>query len=230
MNATRLVALCTLAATMSACAAPAPNQLSSSDTSAGWQLLFDGESLEHWRGFKQDTAPSGWVIDDAAIHRAGEGGDLVTREIYDDFELRLDWRVGIGANSGIFFNVTEDKNYVWETGPEFQILDDAGHPDGGSALTSAGANYALHAATVKAANTTGGWNRTRLVVQGNRVQHFLNDRLVVDYELLSPEWERLVAASKFASMPDYGRRSAGHIALQDHGDPVWFRNIAIRRL
>jgi hypothetical protein len=170
------------------------------------------------------------VIDDAAIHRAGEGGDLVSRETYDDFELRIDWRVGIGANSGIFFNVTEDKDYVWETGPEFQILDDAGHPDGGSALTSAGANYALHAATVKAANTTGGWNRTRLVVQGNRVQHFLNDRLVVDYELLSPEWERLVAASKFASMPDYGRRPAGHIALQDHGDPVWFRNIAIRRL
>jgi hypothetical protein len=215
---------------MSACAAPAPNQLSSSETSAGWQLLFDGESLEHWRGFKQDAAPAGWVIDDAAIHRAGEGGDLVSRETYDDFELRIDWRVGIGANSGIFFNVTEDKDYVWETGPEFQILDDAGHPDGGSALTSAGANYALHAATVKAANTTGGWNRTRLVVQGNRVQHFLNDRLVVDYELLSPEWERLVAASKFASMPDYGRRPAGHIALQDHGDPVWFRNIAIRRL
>jgi hypothetical protein len=229
MTTARLTAL-VLAATLSACAAPVPNHLSKSESAAGWQLLFDGESLEHWRGFKQDAAPSGWVIDDAAIHRAGEGGDLVSRETYDDFELRIDWRVGIGANSGIFFNVTEDKNYVWETGPEFQILDDAGHPDGGSALTSAGANYALHAAAVKAANTTGGWNRTRLVVQGNRVQHFLNDRLVVDYELLSPEWERLVAASKFASMPDYGRRPAGHIALQDHGDPVWFRNIAIRRL
>jgi hypothetical protein len=229
MTTARLTALA-LAAMLSACAAPAPNHLSKSDSDAGWQLLFDGTSLEHWRGFKQDGAPEGWVIDDAAIHRAGPGGDLVTRETYDDFELRIDWRVGIGANSGIFFNVTEDKDYVWETGPEFQILDDAGHPDGGNALTSAGANYALHAASVKAANTTGGWNRTRLVVQGNRVQHYLNDQLVVDYELLSPEWERLVAASKFASMPDYGRRPAGHIALQDHGDPVWFRNIAIRRL
>jgi hypothetical protein len=212
------------------CAAPGPNRLTAEESAEGWELLFDGQSLEHWRGFKQEAAPAGWVVDDQAIHRADQGGDIVTRETYQDFELLIDWRVGIGANSGIFFRVTEDRDYVWETGPEFQILDDANHHDGGDPLTSAGSNYALHPPTTKAANTTGGYNRTHLVVRGNRVQHFLNDRLVVDYELLSPEWERLVAASKFASMPDYGRRPAGHIALQDHGDPVWFRNIKIRRL
>ncbi|HUF46764.1 MAG TPA: DUF1080 domain-containing protein [Vicinamibacterales bacterium] len=208
---------------------PAPNTLTAEERAAGWQLLFDGQSLEHWRGFKRDNAPDGWRAADGTIARVGRGGDLVTRQQYASFELALDWRVSPGGNSGVMFHVTEDAGQTYHTGPEMQILDNAGHRDGQSPLTAAGSNYGLHAPPRDLTRPVGEWNTARLVVRGGRfVEHWLNGEKVVEYELGSADWTARVAASKFKEWPGYGKAGRGHIALQDHGNPVWYRNIKIR--
>ena len=209
---------------------PGHNMLTAREKSEGWKLLFDGESADHWRGFRKQDLPAGWSVIDGAIVRTGSGGDIITREQFDDFELMLDWKVQPGGNSGIFYNVTEDGGAVYSTGPEMQVLDNKGHADGGSPLTSAGANYALHPPAWDTTGPPGTWNRARIVMDGDRVEHWLNGVLLLEYVLNSPDWERRVADSKFSGMPDYGRRTSGHIALQDHGDVVAFRNLKIRRL
>ena len=160
----------------------------------------------------------------------GAGGDLVTKEQFGSFELRLQWRIAGGGNSGIMFRSTEDHNSPWETGPEYQLLDDDLNPDGLNPKLAAGANYALHPRRRDVARPAGAWNDTRIVVMGDHVEHWLNGYKVVEYRLNSPEWAKMVAESKFASMPDYGRRRVGHIVLQDHGNQVAFRSIRIKKL
>lgn len=206
----------------------AMNELTPEEREAGWRLLFDGETTDGWRGFKQETMPDGWQVVDGALTRVAQAGDIVTVEQFGDFELTLEWMVEPGGNSGIFFRVTEDGGATYETGPEMQVLDDAGHADGGSRLTAAGSNYGLHPAPEGVVKPAGEWNQVRLLVEGARVEQWLNGQKVVEYELWTPEWEELVADSKFAQWPGYGRAERGHIALQDHGDPVAFRNIKIR--
>ena len=206
------------------------NQLTPMQEAAGWTLLFDGKSMDQWRGFGKNVFPEGWLIEDGQVIRAGPAGDIITREQYDDFEFSIDWKVEPGGNSGVFFNVSDQGNAVYFTGPEMQLLDNKGHPDGGSPLTSAGSNYALHPARWDVAAPAESWNRSRLVVRGNAVEHWLNGVLVVEYLLGTPDWSRRVKDSKFRSMPDYGTRAMGHIALQDHGEKVSFRNMRIRRL
>jgi cytochrome c len=206
------------------------NTLTPQEKAQGFELLFDGTSAPAWRGFNKDHLPEGWTITDGTITWTSSSGDIITREQYDNFEFLIDWRIEPGGNSGIFYNVTEDGHSVWLTGPEMQILDNERHPDGRSPLTCAGSNYALHAPRWDMTGPPGSWNRARIVVRGDQVEHWLNGVLVVDYVLDSPEWKRRVADSKFNSMPDYGRRNRGHIALQDHGDVVSFRNIKIRKL
>ena len=211
----------------------APNTLTEEEKADGWELLFDGEDFSHWRGFKQDSVPAGWTIDDNAIHFTGEqqAGDLITDDEYESFELQLDWKIAEGGNSGIMFHVTEDNDRTYQSGPEMQVLDDAGHPDAQNGPDRlAGANYALHPpSNTEAVNPAGEWNTVRLVVDGQHVEHWMNGEKVVEYELGSDEWKELVATSKFGEMPNYGIAGAGHIALQDHGDPVWYRNIKIRQ-
>ena len=192
--------------------------------------LFNGHSLEGWRGFKSAAPPSGWAAVEGTLARTGPGGDILTVDEFGDFELRLQWKIAEGGNSGIFFHVVDAGKEVWESGPEMQILDNARHADGKNPLTSAGANYGLHAPVRDVTRPVGEWNDVRLVVAGARVEHWLNGVNVVEYELWSPAWESLVKASKFITMPAYGRAKRGRIALQDHGDPVWFRNITVRVL
>jgi len=194
------------------------------------QSLFDGKTTAGWRGFKQQSCPAGWQVVDGALTRVGEGGDLVSLEQYQDFELELEWQIAPGGNSGLMFHVTEDHDYPWETGPEFQILDNAGHQDGHEPRTSAGANYAMHAPSSDVTRPAGQWNQARLVVKGPHVEHWLNGTKIVEYELWSADWQSRVEGSKWKERPDYGRRKSGHIALQDHGDRVAFRAIRIRRL
>jgi hypothetical protein len=207
-----------------------PNTLTETERSKGWRLLFDGRTTNGWRGFRQESMPEGWQVGNGMLARVAQAGDIVTTEQYGSFELALEWRVGPGGNSGIFFHVTEDNDYVWQTGPEMQILDNAGHRDGQNAETSTGSNYALHAPARDVARPAGEWNEVRLVVRGDHVEHWLNGEKIVEYELGSEDWKARVAASKFATMPGYGRNRRGHIALQDHGDPVQFRSIRIRPL
>jgi hypothetical protein len=192
--------------------------------------LFDGVSTRGWRGFRRGDVPSGWQAVDSALTRVGEGGDLITEEQFQNFELVLEWKIREGGNSGIMFRVTEEAERTYETGPEIQVLDDERHRDGGSRLTSAGSNYGLHAAPEGVVRPVGQWNAVRLVVNGAHVEHWLNGVKVVEYELWTPAWDSLVQASKFAQWPGYGRAGRGHIALQDHGDWVAYRNISIRVL
>ncbi len=208
----------------------AHNTLSAEERAEGWRLLFDGRSTEGWRGYGLDEVPDGWAVEDGTLARVGPGGDLITVEQFSDFELSIEWKVEAGGNSGLFIRATEDASMIYFSAPEIQILDDDGHADGGSPLTSAGSNFALHPAPEGVVRPAGEWNHFRIVVDGARVEQWMNGVHVVTYELWSPEWEELVAASKFAEWPEYGRATRGHIGIQDHGDVVWFRNIRIREL
>jgi type 1 glutamine amidotransferase len=210
-----------------------PNALTDAEKAAGWVLLFDGKSSNSFRGYKQEKFPSeGWVVEDGALHRrAGkEAGDIVMAEQYSNFELAFQWKVAKGSNSGVMYRVTEDHQNPWETGPEYQILDDQVHQDGKNPKTSAASCYGLYAPQGKQLKPVGEWNDGKIVVRGNHVEHWLNGAKVVEYELGSPEWKALVAACKFKDMPDYGTRSTGSIDFQDHGDEVWYRGIKVRRV
>lgn len=205
------------------------NVLTDEEKKAGWRLLFDGQTTTGWRGFDKDAFPDqGWKVIDGCLVRVGPGGDITTDGKFGDFELRLEWRISPGGNSGIFFRSAEGFRYPWETGPEMQVLDNAEHPDGQDPKTSAGSNYALHAPVRDVTRPVGFFNQVRIIANGPHVEYWLNDVMVVRYELESPEWVKLVAESKFKSMPNYGRLARGHIVLQDHGDKVWYRNIKIR--
>jgi hypothetical protein len=193
-----------------------------------WRSLFDGRSLNAWRGFHLDQAPAGWQIVDGAITRVGKAGDLITRDVFGDFELVLEWRVAAGGNSGIMYRVSEEAKETYHTSPEMQVLDDAGHPDGRSRLTAAGAVYGLYAAPAGVVKPAGEWNAVRILARGPHVEHWLNGVKVAAYELGSADWRERVAASKFSKWAGYGRAATGHIALQDHGDRVAYRNIRIR--
>lgn len=204
------------------------NTLSPEEKAAGWKLLFDGKTLNGWRGFK--SATPGWQAVDGTLARVGRGGDLMTVDEYGDFELALEWKIAEGGNSGIFFHVRPDGEEVWHTGPEIQVLDNGRHRDGKDSKTSAGSNYALHAPARDVTRPIGEWNAVRIVVKGPHVEHWMNGEKLLEYELWSPDWEARVQATKFKEFPAYGRAKTGHIALQDHGDPVWYRTIKIRPL
>lgn len=212
------------------------NTLTQSEKEEGWQLLFDGKSMENFRGFRKAEVPSAWQVEDGAITLAGQGGgDLITKDQYKNFELSIDWKISEGGNSGIMYHVSEDTVYhnTYNSGPEMQVLDDERHPDakkGVNGNRKAGALYDLIPLSTPAVNPAGQWNTARLSVKDGHVEHWLNGKKVVEYEIGSPKWDSLVQESKFASMKGFGREEQGHIALQDHGHKVWFKNIKIRVL
>ena len=201
------------------------------EAAGGWRALFDGTSTAAWRGFRSAALPDGWRVVDGALARVGDGGDVVTVDRFENFELRFEWQVEEGGNSGVFFGVTEEGGGpVWHSGPEFQILRNAGHPDGRDPVTSAGSNFALHPPAADVTRPAGEWNTSRLIVDEGRVEHWMNGVHLLTYRLGDADWRARVAASKFAALPRYGRVRRGHVALQDHGDPVRFRNVLIREL
>ena len=206
------------------------NRLNATERAAGWQLLFDGNSLTGWRGYNSESMPTGWSAENGMLIRTGPGGDIITEQQFADFELSLEWLVGPSGNSGVLFRAVEGQEEVYHGAPEMQILDDAGHPDGRSPLTSAGSNYGLHGVPRGIVKSAGEWNTSRIVVVNNQVEHWLNGDKVVEYELGSADWAQRVANSKFAQWPAYGRASRGHIGIQDHGDRVSFRNLKIREI
>jgi hypothetical protein len=221
----------TFLALASACAAPSGmNTLTQAERAAGWRLLFDGRTTDGWRGYHMDSVPSGWMVVDGALTRVGEGGDIITKDQFGNFELSLEWMIGPGGNSGIMYRVTEEYDYSYKSGPEMQVLDDAGHPDGQSRLTAAGSDYGLYPSPAGVVKPAGQWNRVRILVNGNHAEHWLNGTQVVEYELGSADWAARVKASKFAEWPNYGLAKTGYLALQDHGNWVAYRNIKIRML
>jgi type 1 glutamine amidotransferase len=206
-----------------------PNSLTELERAAGWELLFDGATLAGWRGLAEGPVPPGWAVRDGClvVEGGGVGSALVTERAFGDFELELEWKVTRGANSGIKYRVPEASTSL--LGPEYQIVD-AAHADAKSPLTSAGALYALRAPDGAEPRPTGAFNHARIVSRGNRLEHWLNGRRVLTLEVGSDEWQRAVAASKFASVPGFGTARRGLIGLQDHGDEVWFRSIRVRDL
>src|SRR5262245_28750793 len=197
--------------------ATAVNLQSLTSASAKWNSLFDGQSLSAWRGYKTDVVPVGWKIADGALVKDTRVADLVSREEFGDFELELEWKIGEGGNSGIFYRGSEEYDHIYWSGPEYQLLDDEKAADNKTRLTCAGAAYAIYPSPPGRLKPVGDWNKTRIVARGAHVEHWLNDTKLLEYELWSADWEAKVKASKFGAWPHYGRAKQGHIALQgDH--------------
>lgn len=201
-----------------------------------WQVLFDGKSTDAWRGFRRESFPSKcWVIENGSLKTiAGcdeaDRVDLVTKSKYQNFELEFEWRVAPGSNSGVIYLVSEDADQTWKTGPEMQVLDDEKHADGKNPKTSAGSVFDLIAPTDKTLRPVGQYNQARILITNNRVEHWLNGKRILEYNLDSDMFKSLVTQSKFKDYPHFARNKDGYVALQHHGDEVWYRNIRIRAL
>jgi hypothetical protein len=198
-----------------------------------WKVLFDGKSTDAWRGFKQDSFPDkAWKVEGDTLRSlvGGQSRDLITREKYQDFELELEWKVAPGGNSGIIYLVSEDFDETYHTGPEMQVLDDAKHRDGKNPKTSAGSLYGLIAPSNRVLHPAGEWNKVRLLVQNGHVEHWLNGRKIVEFDLGSDQLKQSIAASKFKDFPRFAQNREGFVALQHHGEEAWYRKVRIRSL
>lgn len=227
--------------------APGLNILTDGEKADGWILLFDGKTFVGWRGLGQEGIPEGhWIIEDGAIKKVPSenvplqkdgqplvGGDLMTIATYENFELYFEWKISPAGNSGIKYNVSEDMSTAYPPkyaalGFEYQILDDEGHPDAriGDHHTTA-ALYDLIAPQGKSLKPVGEFNTARIVLNGNHGEHWLNGAKVLEYDLETPRMNDLITASKYKDITDFATKRKGHIVLQDHTDPVWFRNMKI---
>ncbi|MBI3491480.1 MAG: DUF1080 domain-containing protein [Acidobacteria bacterium] len=194
-----------------------------------WRVLFDGTSLDQWRGYKSDTVPTGWRIEHGTLAKDKPVADIVSRDEFGDFELSMDWKIGAAGNSGIFYRGTEEYDHIYWSAPEYQLLDDINGADNKTRLTCAGAAYAVYPSPEGHLKPVGDWNTARIVARDAHVEHWLNGVKLLEYELGSPDWEARVKESKFAAWPNYGRAKRGHIAMQgDHAGSLAFRNIRIR--
>ncbi len=216
------------------------NTLTDEELEEGWILLFDGETTEGWRGYNQaEFPPGGWAVEDGSLRcigrgmgeSGGEGGDILYDEKFHNFILSLEWNISEEGNSGIFYLGQEiEGEPIWISAPEMQILDNERHPDalrGVDGNRKAGALYDLIPATPQNTRPAGEWNHAEVMVDRGAVVHFQNGKPVVEYQLGTSTWNRMIAESKFHEFPEFGINRPGYIALQDHGDDVWFRNIKI---
>lgn len=221
------------------------NELTEQEKEEGWMLLFDGESVEGWRGVNKDYFPAGWEVVDGTLHcigsgmggaGEGEGGDILYDEKFSDFHLKVEWKLSEGGNSGIFYLGEERQDWpIWRTAPEFQILDNERHRDanlGKNGNRKAGSLYDIIPADPQNTKPAGEWNSAEVLVAGGKVVHKQNGEVVLEYQLWTDEWNELVKDSKFPELnPDWANvPKEGYIALQDHGDDVWFRNIKLKKL
>ena len=213
------------------------NTLTKKERKNGWKLLFDGEKITEWRGYNMKTVPDCWQIEDGTLKIMVEGGaenamGLISKKEYKSFALSLEFKLTKAANSGILYQVVEDKKYkyAYETGAEYQIIDDKNWKDKLMNWQISGANYAMYPPKVKPFKPVGEWNQILLVIKGNHVKHYLNGKLVVEYEKHSDEWKKLRNSGKWNDFPDYGIVDKGYIVLQNHGTQVYYRNIKIKEL
>ena len=212
-------------------AAQPPSAAADADE-AGFVPLFDGQSLAGWHLYQKAGQPiTGWKVADGSIERTAQAGDLISDRDYGDFDLRFEWKISSGGNSGVFYRATEDEEAAYWTGVEYQVLDNDKHPDGKNGPDRhAGAVYGMYPPEGAQTRPVGEWNSGRIVARGAHVEHWLNGTKVAEYELWTPEWKARVAETKFKDWPGYGMAKRGHIGLQDHGDAVSFRNIRIKEL
>lgn len=207
----------------------APNTLTAAEKEAGWELLFDGKTTAGWKGFKKDAVGAGWKVEDGALVRAEKGaGDIVTVDQFAAFELTLDYKISPGGNSGLMFHVTDEGKTPWQTGPEIQIQD---NKDGHDPQKS-GWLYQLYkpAEDADATRPAGQWNTLRILITPEKCATYMNGAKYYEFVKGSKDWDERVGKSKFAAYPYFGEPTKGHIALQDHGNLVSFRNIKIREI
>jgi hypothetical protein len=216
--------------------------LSKEDQDAGYVALFDGQTLNGWHSYGRTAPGPAWKVDNGAIHldaasknnyQVAGGGDLITDQEYENYDLKLEWRISPNGNSGIIFNINEDTTKYkesWHTGLEMQVLDNEGHSDGKIPKHRAGNLYDLIAVSKENVKPVGEWNEARIVNNRGKLDLYLNGEHVVDTRLDDENWRNLVAGSKFKDMAAFATFSRGRIGLQDHGDNVWFRNIRIKQL
>lgn len=222
-----------------ACTSKAPkeqpiNTLTEAEKAEGWKLLFNGTDLNNWKIYN-DGEVTGWKVENGILSNSGvgsdHGGDIITKDQYKNFELYLEWKIAPKSNSGVFYHVQEGAGEaIYQSGPEYQLLDDKGWPDPLDTDQYSGANYAMNAPEGAEVKPIEEWNTTRIIVNGPHVEHWLNDKKVVEYELWSDDWKARKEAGKWKDEPNYGIAETGHIGLQDHGGLTMFRNIKIREL
>ncbi|MHA8081069.1 3-keto-disaccharide hydrolase [Aquirufa regiilacus] len=213
------------------------NALSKQEKKEGFKLLFDGKTFAGWHTYgKPGQVGASWTIEDGIIGfdlAKKDGGDLITDAAYVNYDFSVDWKISPNGNSGIIFNVTEDPvkyHSTYNTGPEMQVLDDAGHPDGKIIKHNSGDLYDLIKSSVNVTKPVGEWNTARIVNNRGLLQLYLNGSKVVETRTDDANWKAMIAGSKFKTMPGFGVNMQGRIALQDHGNPVWYRNIKIKEL
>lgn len=217
-----------LLAMTAAPALAADNALTPAEQAAGWKLLFDGKSTAGWKGFKTAAPDAGWTVKDGAIGPDPKtSSDLVSKADYENFELDFDWKISPKGNSGVMFHVLPVGDETYESGPEYQILDNA---HGEAPPQQAAALFALYPPSMDMTKPVGEFNHGRIVVDHGKVQHWLNGMKVVEYDMNSADFKARVDHSKFRQWPQYATGKTGAIALQCHGDAVWFKNIKIKVL
>ena len=212
------------------------NRLSAEQKTAGWILLFDGQSKTGWRVFKNKENNS-WEVVDGTLHckpfddnGTNLRADLITENQYDNFELAFDFKISKQGNSGVIFRASEAHDEPYATGPEYQVLDDGGYPGEVKETNFTAGAYDMYAAKNKKLNPPGEWNSGKIVANGNHIEHWLNGEKVVEYEMNSPEWKKIRDASKWKDFPAFATVAKGHVDLQDHGNEVWYKNIMIKPL
>ncbi|MEP7109384.1 MAG: DUF1080 domain-containing protein [Ferruginibacter sp.] len=210
-----------------------PNSLAAAEKKKGWKLLFDGKSKIGWHGYNLKGFPSCWIIENGVFTTTTKGGsedqDIITDKKYRNYALSLDFKLMKGTNSGIIFQAAEDPKYKYpyETGPEFQIIDQVNWPDSLQDWQICGANYAMYPPKSLPCKPVGEWNHLMLVVDGNQVTQIINGVVVVQYVKYTDEWKKLRNSGKWSTYPDYGKFDEGYITLQNHGTQVWYRNIKL---
>ena len=210
------------------------NTLTDAEKKDGWKLLFDGKSLNGWRMYQNKPADC-WGVKNGEIYCKGSEtdksdlrADLITTDMYENYELSVDWKIAPTGNSGIIYHVNEDNKASYESGPEYQLIDDEGYPGKLEDWQKTGADYAMYTATSRPVKPIGEYNTSKIVVKGAHREHWLNGVKVVEFEAWSDDWNKRKATGKWKDTPGYGMAKKGHICLQDHGSGVWFKNVKIR--
>ena len=209
---------------------------SSKASAKGWTSLFDGKTLQGWHSYGKTDPGAAWSVQDGTIYlnpAIKGGGDLVSNEEYDNFDLKLEWKISPKGNSGILFYVHEDPakfRNTYNSGPEMQVLDNDGHPDGKIIKHRTGDLYDLISSSSEPVKPVGEWNQVEIKSLNGKLDFYLNGVNIVSTTLWDDNWKQLLAGSKFKNMPGFGTFKKGHIALQHHGDEVWYRNIQIKKL